>query len=285
VKPAARRKAVQHIRANFPVSERRACAVVGQHRSSQQYRSCSERDDALRAALKAAAIRQPRWGYRRLWWLIDSEGMAVGKTRLQRVYREEKLQVFQRKRKRMVARTRVPAPLPTGKNQQWAMDFVHDATVNKQSFRTLTVIDVFSRECLALEVDRSLPGHRVVRVLNRLIAERGQPVGITCDNGPEFAGLRVNAWAKSKGIGLDFIDPGKPTQNCYCEIFNGSFRDECLNQEIFENLEEAVGVIGTFRHTYNHHRPHSSLNQQTPAAFAAQFDMKLSNQLEACLPQ
>lgn len=147
------------------------------------------------------------------------------------------------------------------------MDFVHDVTVSGRRLRILSVIDPFTRECLALEVDVSLSGHRVARVLSRIAQSRGLPNHIVCDNGPEFTGLAFNAWAKERGVDIAFIQPGKPTQNGYVESFNGSLRDECLNANIFTSLDDAVAKIGRWRNEYNWHRPHSSLANLPPALF------------------
>ncbi len=152
--------------------------------------------------------------------------------------------------------------------QHWAMDFMQDSLASGRPFRTLHSVDLASRACLALEVDTSLPGARVVRVLERLCAVHGHPAAITLDNGPEFAGLALDTWAYKEGVQLDFIDPGKPMQNGHLESFNGKFRDECLNQHWFVSLEEARATIEDWRVDYNTERPHGALGQQTPDAFS-----------------
>lgn len=151
------------------------------------------------------------------------------------------------------------------------MDFVHDAIAGRGRFRALTIVDDFTKECLAIEVDTSLPGARVARVLDRLLVERAKPRAITVDNGPEFAGVMLDQWAHRHGVSLQFIRPGKPTENAYIESFNGRLRDECLNEEVFIDLEDADRTIQRWRHDYNHHRPHSALGGLTPNEFALRW--------------
>lgn len=190
-----------------------------------------------------------------------------------------------RKRRRKLAARRVPLDQAERPNQTWGLDFVHDVTCGGRRLRILGVIDLFTRECLALEVDTSLSGHRVARVLSRVSMNRGLPDHLVCDNGPEFAGLALNAWAKERGVDIAFIQPGKPTQNGYVESFNGSLRDECLNANIFRNLEDAVTQIGQWKDAYNWRRPHSSLNNQPPAVFAAiNADRTAITTTAGCLP-
>lgn len=188
--------------------------------------------------------------------------------KIERIYREEKLSLRLRKRKRQAAALRVPLPAPTRANQRWAMDFVFDTLVSGRRFKTLTLIDVFTRECLALVVDFSIGGKRLVRVLDEICDLRGFPEAITSDNGSEFTCRAMDEWAHRNGVKLDFIRPGKPTENGYVESFNGKFRDECLNQNQFVVLAEAQTIIEAYRREYNDERPHGSLNGLTPTAFA-----------------
>jgi putative transposase len=271
VTPGARREAVAHLRVGYRVSERRACRVLSQWRSVNRYRSLRGLDGPLRERLRAHAGTRRRWGHRRLHWLITREGIDVGKTRLLRIYREEALQVRKRRRRRSIAAPRVRMPAAAEPNAGWSMDFVHDAIAGSRRFRSLTIVDDFTKECLAIEVDTSLPGLRVARVLDRLLEERGKPRSITVDNGPEFAGMVLDEWAHQRGVTLQFIRPGKPTENAYIESFNGRFRDECLNDEFFISLQDADQTIQTWRHDYNHHRPHSALGGLTPAEFASRW--------------
>ncbi len=196
----------------------------------------------------------------------------VNHKRVHRLYREEGLTLRWRRRKRVAAISRPLLPAPQQRGQHWSMDFMQDTFVNGRRFRTLNIVDNFTRECVAIEVDTSLPGMRVVRVLEQVRERMGTPQAIIVDNGPEFAGKVLNLWAHQHGVQLHFIAPGKPVQNPYIESFNGRFRDECLNQHWFLNLEDARHTIADWRDDYNHVRPHSSLGQQTPAAFAAKHD-------------
>ena len=188
----------------------------------------------------------------------------------QRVYREEGLHVRRRKRKR-VAVVRTPLPAPTRPNTRWSMDFVSDALGDGRKFRSLTLVDDYTRESPAIEVDFSLPGERVTRVLDRVAAERGYPNVIVCDNGPEFRGEALDQWAHRHGVQLAFIEPGKPVQNAYIESFNGKFRDECLNENWFVSLADAQQTIEAWRIDYETARPHSGLAGRTPAEFAREL--------------
>jgi putative transposase len=222
----------------------------------------------LRERLREHAAQRPRFGYRRLTILLRRDGFSVNHKRIHRLYREEGLMVRRRKRKKLVAALRVLPDLPTRPNQRWSMDFTLDALWNGMRFRTLNVVDDYTRECLAIEVDGSLPGLRVARVLERLSEMRGLPEVITVDNGPEFAGKILDQWADRHGMKLHFIRPGKPVENAYIESFNGKFRDECLNQTMFTSLTEARHKIELWRLDYNRTRPHTSLGGATPEQFA-----------------
>jgi putative transposase len=193
----------------------------------------------------------------------------VNHKRVYRIYREEGLAMRVRKRKRFRAEARVPLVLPTRANQVWTMDFTRDNLASARKFRTLNLMDGYTREAPWIEVDTLLPGLRVVRVLERVSEERGLPETIQVDNGPEFISQAVDQWAYAHGVTLHFIDPGKPVQNAFIESFNGKFRDECLNQNWFVNLEDARRIIEEWRVDYNTVRPHSSLGYLTPEEFAA----------------
>ena len=194
----------------------------------------------------------------------------VNHKRVYRLYQEEGLAMRRRERKRFRAEARVPLVLPTRTNQMWTMDFTRDSLASGRKFRTLNLMDGYTREALWIEVDTSLPGLRVVQVLERVVQERGLPETIQVDNGPEFISQVVDQWAYRNGVALHFIDPGKPVQNAFIESFNGKFRDECLNQSWFTSLEDARQIIEAWRVDYNTVRPHSSLGYQTPAEYAPQ---------------
>jgi putative transposase len=269
VKPASRRRAAEALQKQFGISQRRACRVIELNRATCRRQPLREYDGSLQGCLRQAAANHRRWGYRRLLWLLREEGWSLGRTRLQRVYQEMGLQVGKRRRKAKVAARRESSPPARQPNEQWSADFMHDRIGLTRSFRVLNVIDVHTRECLACEVDASLSGYRVARVFERLIQERGKPGSISLDNGPEFTGMALNQWARKTGIGIDYIQPGKPTQNAFIESFNRSMRDECLNEEIFDSLAHANACIQTWRRHYNHERPHSSLGGRSPSQFAA----------------
>lgn len=253
-------------------SERGACRVVGLSRSTWQYRANRKRDDEpLKAAIRKIAEKRRRFGQERILLVLRREGWKDNHKRVSRVYGELGLSLRLKRRQKRSASVRVPMPAATGPNQAWTMDFVHDRLASGRVFKCLTVVDEFTRECLAIEVDFGLTGERVTRVLDRLIEQRGKPAGIRSDNGPEFAGNALDAWAYRQGVKLDFIQPGKPTQNAFIESFNGRLREECLNDNQFQTLVEAQVVIEVWRKDYNEERPHGSLNGLTPSEFAGKL--------------
>jgi putative transposase len=193
----------------------------------------------------------------------------VNPKRVYRLYQQEGLGVRRRKRKRFGTAERQAVAMPTGQNQRWSMDFVSDSLSAGRKFRSLNIVDDFNRECLAAEVDTSITGARVVRVLERLREFRGLPPILVMDNGPEFTGQALDVWAYQQGVKLHFIEPGKPVQNAFIESFNGRMRDECLNEHWFVSLREARETIESWRRDYNEVRPHSSLGNRTPQEFVA----------------
>ncbi len=263
-----RRQVVTHLLAAFPTSARRACRLVRLSRSRWQYRSRRADDAPLRARLRALAAEKPRWGYQQLHVLLRREGHVVNHKKVLRLYREERLAVARRRRKKHVAVPRVPLPAPTARTERWSMDFVSDALADGRPFRCFTLVDDFTRECPAIEVAHSLPAWRVIHVLERVAAERGLPRSIVCDNGPEFAGQVMDRWAHERGVALQFIRPGKPVENAFCESFNGKFRAECLDAHWFRALSDAQREIERWRVEYNDIRPHKNLGRRTPAEFA-----------------
>jgi putative transposase len=252
-------------------SERRACRLLGMSRSSCRYQPRRPEEEVLRQRLRELAVERRRFGYRRLAVLLRREGWAVNWKRVYRVYRQEHLQVGKRPRKRGVSRERLPLALPGRPNERWSMDFVMDSLATGRRFRTLNVVDDYTRECVRIEVDTSLGGERVARVLEGLWQQRGGPKVIVVDHGPEFTSQALDRWAYQRGVKLHFIVPGKPEQNAYVESFNGKFRDECLNEHWFGDLKEAREKIETWRLDYNQRRPHSALGYRTPEEFAAQI--------------
>jgi putative transposase len=250
------------------MSVRQACGLVGVPVSSYRYQARSpERDEALKTRLTTLAQQYPRFGSPRLYVLVRRQEVCNHK-RVERLYREAGLSLRRKKRKRLV-RQRIPAVALQAANQEWALDFVSDALASARPVRILTVVDVFTRECLALEADTSLGSLRVMRVLERIIAERGSPQRLRSDNGPEFTSRAFLAWAIEQRIELVHIRPGKPIENAHIESFNGRLREECLNVSWFRNLFHARRQISTWRQHYNGFRPHSSLGYRTPEEFAA----------------
>ena len=264
----SRRAAASYLQESYAVGQRRACELLAIARSSFRYRS-RRRDDELRELLVMLAWQQPRYGYRRLMVLLWWQGWQVNHKRVFRLYHAAGLSVRRRPRKRLARQAAPAAPIIEEINQEWGIDFVHDVLATGRKFRCFSVVEGYSRQCLALEVDTSFPSRRVTRVLDQVIAERGKPKSIRLDNGPEFTSRHFLAWATERQIELRYISPGKPVQNARVESFNGRLRDECLNVSWFENLWDARQKIASWREHYNHDRPHSSLGYRTPASFAA----------------
>ena len=267
-----RRAVVTHVQETaaaegHAVSQRRVCRWLGVHRTPVRYVTRRPPDTELRGRLRELAAAHPRWGVPRLFWLLRREGRPDNYKRVERLYREEGLAVRKRRRKR-VAQARVPRPVPSGPNVRWSMDFVRDTTARGRVFRALTVVDEFTRECLAIEVDTSLPAVCVAGALDRIAITRGLPATISVDNGPEFAGRTLDEWAHARGVVLDFIRPGKPVDNAYIESFNGRLRDECLNAHWFLSVADARRQIAAWRTSYNAARPHAGLAGRTPDEFA-----------------
>lgn len=258
---------VEHVQQHFAFSQRRACLLLLVPVSSFRYQP-RQSDAELRERLVELAREKPRYGYRRLHVLLRREGEAVNHKRVHRVYREAGLSIRRKRRKHCV---RVSSPLRqhTAANQEWALDFVHDAIAAGRAIRVLSVVDAYTRECLALEVDTSFASRRLTRVLEGIIAVRGEPKSIRCDNGPEMTSRHFLAWSIERKIELVHIQPGKPTQNARVESFHGRLREECLRVSWFQNLFDARRKIAAWRRDYNEQRPHSSLQYLTPAEFAA----------------
>lgn len=269
--PAQRRAAVAWLRERYAFSERRACRLVGISRTSARYRTARGDEAAVRARLRALAAERPRFGYRRLHALLRREGIVANHKRVARLYREEGLAVRRRSRKRLAREGRGAVPAPVRPNQRWGLDFVSDALAGGRRLRLLCVLDLFTREALAIEVDVSLPGPRVVAVLERLAAVREPPAELVLDNGPELTGRALDTWAAGRGVRLRFIAPGKPSQNGLVESFNGRLRDECLAQSWFTRLADARAIVEAWRRDYNGARPHSALGYRTPDETRAGF--------------
>ncbi len=263
-----------HLRETFGISERRACRVLNQSRSSQRRVSTKVgKDAALVERMVALSRENPRYGYRRVWALLRREGWAVNKKRVQRLWREAGLKVpagRERKRRRLGSSengcTRRRAEYI---DHVWSYDFAMDATEDGRRLKVMPIVDEYGRECLALEMERSITAKDVVGTLDRLFTERGEPDYIRSDNGPEFIADAIKSWLAASGVETLYIEPGAPWENAYSETFISRLRDELLDREAFANLKEAQVLAGDYREHYNHSRPHGALGYLTPAEFAA----------------
>jgi putative transposase len=262
------------LRDRLGVSERRACRIVGQHRSTQRREACVAADDAaLRGELRRISRERPRWGYRRAHALLRADGWEINRKRVQRLWREEGLRVPRRRRKRyrlgestsLVAASRLQAERP---DHVWALDFQFDQTADGRILKLLHVVDEFTREALVIECRRRIDADHTVKVLDRLVAQRGRaPQFVRCDNGPELTANALRDWCRFCRAGSAYIEPGSPWQNPYVESFGSHVRDELLAVELFSCLAEAKVLIEDWRCDYNEHRPHSSLGMMAPAKF------------------
>jgi putative transposase len=266
VNRSQKRQATQLVLEHLDFSERRACMIVGLPRSVYRYQSIKRDDTEIREGLRQLAFRYKRYGYRRLTALLNLK-TPVNHKRVYRIYCEEGLKIRRKRTRRKGVFSRSPLVIPKDSNQRWSMDFVSD-TAGQRRIRTLNVIDDCTRESLAIEVDTSISGERVTRVLERIALRRQLPRQIVVDNGPEFTSRAFLRWSITRNIDIHFIDKGKPTQNAFIESFNGKFRDECLNQFLFADLREARLKIEAWRVEYNTQRPHSSLGYLTPESYA-----------------
>ena len=246
-------------------------------RASLQYRSRRDPQEALRMRLREVAAARVRFGYRRLTVLLRREGWRVNAKRIYRLYTEEGLTVRTKHRTKAAGRARVPHPEATAPNQRWSMDFMSERVADGRWFRILTVVDQFTRECLCLLADQSLTGEKVTQALEPVVRQRGAPRSITVDNGSEFASRVMDAWAYRQGIQLACIRPGKPVENGFIESFNGRLRDECLNVDVFFTLDDVREKLARWQVDYNGLRPHSSLQDQAPAIFAADWSATAQN--------
>lgn len=271
VRPADRRLAVTHLMESMEMSERRACTVMMLHRSTQAYQPQPDRNGPLRERLTMLAAERTKWGHPLLYDKLRQEGWIVNHKRTERLYQEMKLSLRLKRRKKRLSHLRLVLSPVTRPNERWAMDFVFDRFENGGRLKCLTILDQFTRESLAIEAGLSIGGHQVVHVLEGLKAEGKLPEMIVCDNGPEFISRALDRWAYGNGVKIHHIDPGKPTQNGHNESFNGKFRNECLDANIFWNVADAKLKTEVWRRDYNTQRPHSSLGGKTPEAFTKQW--------------
>jgi putative transposase len=271
VSPTRKRDAITVLQSHYRVTTRRACALVGQNRSTQLYESIRQDPTLLRARMRELAAARPRYGYRRIHTLLRREGWKDNIKRIYRLYRIEGLAVRSKIRKKRRAVSRVPPASASAPRQRWAIDFIHDTLADGRPFRVLSVVDVFSRSSEVLEAASGFSGARVAELLDK--AAKGKlPEVITADNGTEFTSKALDAWAYERGVKLDFTTPGKPTENGFVESFQGRFRDECLNTEIFQDLQDAKTKISCWRDDYNRHRPHSALGNLSPVEYLRKWN-------------
>ena len=273
--PSRKRIAVEQLRSSFDVSERRACDVVGQPRSSQRYQA-KIRDDEPRLVSQMLGLvrRFPRYGYRFITAKLRQEGWQVNAKRIYRLWRREGLKVPRKKRKKRRLGTSVNAchrRKAEHKNDVWCWDFVFDHTTSGTQLKWLSIVDEYTRECLCLKVDRSITSEDVLDTLAELFAMRGLPKHICSDNGPEFVAHAIGRWLDQLDVEVLYIEPGSPWENGYAESFHSRFRDEFLAIEEFENLPAARRLTAVWKTEYNEHRPHSSLGYVTPAEFSARW--------------
>lgn len=273
VRPVERRAVTRWMVEAYRVSLRKACRASGTAMSSMQYRPVRPDQYPLRQRIKEIATTRVSYGYRRVQVLLRREGWKVNAKRTYRLYREEGLCLrLKRPKRRRSAARRQESVVATGANQLWAMDFMSDALADGRRLRVLTVLDTFTRECVALEVSGTFGGADVARALTRAGVQRGLPIGIHVDNGTEFTSKVFDHWAYANQVRLDFSRPGKPTDNAFIESFNAQVRRECLSQHYFSTLIDARLVLDAWRDDYNNRRPHGSLGQRTPAEYRAAVD-------------
>jgi putative transposase len=272
VKPSQRRPVVSYMHDSYRVSERRACRVARVPVATFRYESRLEPRTALRLRIREIAQVRVRYGYRKIRALLKREGWKVGKKLVYRLYQEEGLTLRHKpRRRRRASMHRRERFRPMAPNQVWSLDFVADQLADRRRFRALTIMDVFTRESLAIKVGQRLKGEDVVSALNEIRQQRGVPKFLYCDNGSEFTSQIMDLWAYHNRVQIDFSRPGKPTDNAHVESFNGTLRAECLDVHWFATLAEAKQVIESWRREYNESRPHRSLGERTPSEFACQI--------------
>jgi len=259
----------------FGLSVRKACKQIGLSRTSFLYKPAVRGDEAvIRGRLKKLAETRRRFGCRRLHVMLRREGFVINHKRTEHIYRQEGLALRIRRRKKMSSQLRTDMAKPAYPNHIWSMDFMRDNLANGRTIKVLSVVDEYTRKCFRTEVDTSINGMRVTRVLSEIARLEDLPQIIVIDNGPEFISNVLDAWAYQRGVKLTFIRPGKPVENAYIESFNGRFRDECLNEHWFLTIEHARRIIEEWRIDYNNERPHSSLGYLTPEEFVRQESEK-----------
>ena len=264
---------MEHVQRELDVPQRQACRVLHQPRSTQRYVARKKEDEAMLVRRMHELVRaHPRYGYRRIWALLRSDGFRINRKRVWRLWKKEGFKVpgrQHRKRRLGSGRNGIVRYRAQHKDQVWCWDFVHDRDQHNRSLKWLSIVDEFTRECLVLEVERRMTARDVIDVLSQLMLIRGTPGHIRSDNGPEFVAQAIRRYLEKAGVGTLYIEPGSPWENGYAESFHGKLRDELLNAELFAGLREAKVLAADWRNDYNHRRPHSALNYLTPAMYAA----------------
>lgn len=285
VKPKAKREAVESVKEVFGHSNRRSCALIGLWRSTQIYKvKDPNKDNMIKTRMKELAKDNSKWGCPMIHDVLKREGLVINIKRTERIYyREEKLSLRKRPRRRKAYHTRLELPETSRPNERLAMDFVHDSLWNGRKLKALNIVDVFTKEVIKIEVATSISGEHVVQMLDQIAEDRGLPKYITIDNGPEFRSKALDKWAYKNQVILDFIRPGKPVDNCFVESFNSRFRAECLNSHYFDSISEAKILVEEWRIKYNEFRPHSTLKGLTPKDFLEQFKSKSTPKLNLAM--
>ncbi|HIB8305623.1 IS3 family transposase [Serratia marcescens] len=267
LKPAIKRELVGYLTSQFTMSTRQACRMLSLSRTVYFYQPDTRRDEPVIHALTELAERYPRYGFKKLFQLLHRQGNTWNHKRVHRIYCLLKLNFRRRGKQRLPVRNPAPLVRPEALNQSWSIDFMHDALVCGRRFRTFNVVDDFNREALAIEIDLNIPAQRVVRVLDRIAANRGYPLKMRMDNGPELISVALAQWAEEHGVMQEFIKPGKPTQNAFIGRFNRAYRTEILDFYLFRTLNEARQITERWLTEYNSERPHESLNNLIPEEY------------------
>ena len=270
VGPTAKKAAAYAMVVEKEISKTRAYRVLGLSRATFNYRHTFKNDEQLIKRMRELAARFRRWGVHSIHDVCKREGLVVNRKRSIRLYRALKLQIKFRPRKKKGNIVRMPIPKASTPNQVWSMDFIHDRLENGRKLKVLNVVDDFSRRCIGQIVADSIRGTHLVDFFNR---QKHRPKYLRCDNGPEFWSRAFQAWAQNK-VEIDFIDPGKPQQNAFVESFNGKFREQCLNENLFFTIDHAKVLIDEWRDIYNDFRPHRALKGKTPKEFEREFEKK-----------
>ncbi|HBW8316255.1 IS3 family transposase [Klebsiella pneumoniae] len=267
LKPAIKRELASYLITQFAMSVRQACRTLSLSRTVYFYQADTRRDEPVIEALSVMAERYPKYGFKKLFQVLRRQGHAWNHKRVHRIYCQMGLNFRRRGKRRLPARNPSPLRVSQVLNQSWSIDFMHDALTCGRRFRTFNVVDDFNREALAIEIDLNIPAQRVVRVLDRIVASRGYPLKLRMDNGPELVSVTLAQWAEEHHVELEFIRPGKPTENAFIERFNRTYRTEILDFYLFRTLNEVREITERWLTEYNCERPHESLNNLTPEEY------------------